>query len=94
MPEGPSIVILRELAAPFIGQQVIAVTGNTKVQKERALNQTVLDFKSWGKHFLICIEKGDTHEIRAAGTESLRTLNFYVPPAYKDDETPLPAGEP
>lgn len=40
------------------------------------------------------IEKGDKHEIRAAAHEPLRTLNVYVPPAYRDDETPLPAGEP
>ncbi len=54
MPEGPSIVILKELAAPFEGKKVIAVTGNSKVEKERALGQTVIAFKSWGKHFLIC----------------------------------------
>ena len=31
---------------------------------------------------LILIERGDTHEIRSGGREPLRTLNFYVPPAY------------
>jgi endonuclease VIII len=56
MPEGPSIVILKELAEPFKGRKVIAVTGNAKVQKERALGKPVLDFKSWGKHFLICFD--------------------------------------
>src|SRR4051812_4579415 len=54
MPEGPSIVILKELAAPFKGQKVLAVSGNSKVEKERALGQRVVAFKSWGKHFLIC----------------------------------------
>jgi endonuclease-8 len=54
MPEGPSIVILKELAAPFNGKEVISVSGNTKVAKERALGERVVDFKSWGKHFLIC----------------------------------------
>jgi mannose-6-phosphate isomerase-like protein (cupin superfamily) len=43
---------------------------------------------------LVLIEKGDTHEILAAGTEPLKTLNFYVPPAYQDDDTLLPAGKP
>ncbi len=57
MPEGPSIVILKELVEPFKGKKVISVSGNTKVQKERAANQKVTDFKSWGKHFLICFEK-------------------------------------
>lgn len=54
MPEGPTIVILKGLAAPFKGQKVVAATGNTKVEKDRALGQTVKAFKSWGKHFLIC----------------------------------------
>jgi mannose-6-phosphate isomerase-like protein (cupin superfamily) len=41
---------------------------------------------------LMVIERGDLHEIRATGSTPLRTLNLYVPPAYQDDETPLPAG--
>src|SRR5437868_15110941 len=31
---------------------------------------------------LLLIERGDKHEIRNTGQEPLRTLNFYVPPAY------------
>src|SRR5215210_3443589 len=54
MPEGPSIVILKEAVQAFKGQQVIAVAGNTKIDKERMDGQRVIDFKSWGKHFLIC----------------------------------------
>lgn len=56
MPEGPSIVILKELAAPFKGKKVIGVDGNSKVDKDQAVGETVLDFKSWGKHFLICFK--------------------------------------
>src|ERR1700733_3613941 len=56
MPEGPSIIILKELAAPFKLEKVIGVSGNSKAEKERALGENVLDFKSWGKHFLICFE--------------------------------------
>lgn len=54
MPEGPSIVILKELVEEFEGKKVIAVSGNTKVDFSRAEGQTVIVFKSWGKHFLIC----------------------------------------
>jgi mannose-6-phosphate isomerase-like protein (cupin superfamily) len=43
---------------------------------------------------LVLIERGEPHEIRATGTSPLRTLNVYVPPAYRDSETPLPAGKP
>lgn len=31
---------------------------------------------------LLLIEAGETHEIRCAGPEPLRTLNLYVPPQY------------
>jgi endonuclease-8 len=54
MPEGPSIIILKEAVNLFIGKNIIAVAGNSKIDKERLLNKTVVDFKSWGKHFLIC----------------------------------------
>jgi endonuclease-8 len=55
MPEGPSIVILKELVdeLQIVGKKVIEVSGNTKIDKERMLDQEVLAVKSWGKHFLI-----------------------------------------
>jgi mannose-6-phosphate isomerase-like protein (cupin superfamily) len=43
---------------------------------------------------LVLIERGDTHQILATGDGPLRTLNIYVPPAYRDQDTPLPAGKP
>jgi endonuclease-8 len=56
MPEGPSIVILKSLCKPFKGKKIISVEGNTKIGKERLAGKTVKDFKSWGKHFLICFD--------------------------------------
>jgi mannose-6-phosphate isomerase-like protein (cupin superfamily) len=41
---------------------------------------------------LVLIERGDTHEIRNSGRRPLRTLNFYVPPAYTTGGDPLPRG--
>jgi mannose-6-phosphate isomerase-like protein (cupin superfamily) len=41
---------------------------------------------------LVLIERRDTHEIRNTGREPLRTLNFYVPPAYHEDGEELPRG--
>jgi mannose-6-phosphate isomerase-like protein (cupin superfamily) len=41
---------------------------------------------------LILIERGDTHEIRNSGRTPLRTLNFYVPPAYTSGGDELPRG--
>ena len=34
---------------------------------------------------LLLIERGDRHEIRNTGRQPLKTLNFYVPPAYAAD---------
>lgn len=57
MPEGPSIVILKEQVASFKKQKVLAATGNTKkIDMHRIDGETVKDFKSWGKHFLICFD--------------------------------------
>lgn len=53
MPEGPTIVILKEEAQIFTGKKIIEVSGNTKIDKNRFQDQTVLEFRSWGKHFLI-----------------------------------------
>jgi mannose-6-phosphate isomerase-like protein (cupin superfamily) len=41
---------------------------------------------------LVLIERGDTHEIRNSARTMLRTLNFYVPPAYTTDGSELPRG--
>lgn len=42
---------------------------------------------------LVLIERGDTHEIRNTGRTPLKTLNIYVPPAYRKDGEPLPRGK-
>lgn len=54
MPEGPSIVILKEEVQKFTGKKIIAVSGNSKIDQSRLADQTVVAFKSWGKHLLIC----------------------------------------
>jgi endonuclease VIII len=56
MPEGPSIVLLREAVQQFTSKKIITVSGNTKIEQSRLLNKKVIAFKSWGKHFLICFK--------------------------------------
>jgi mannose-6-phosphate isomerase-like protein (cupin superfamily) len=41
---------------------------------------------------IVLIEAGDRHEIRNTGRTLLKTVSVYVPPAYRDEETELPAG--
>jgi endonuclease VIII len=55
MPEGPSIVILKEAVQQFKGKKILSVSGNSSVDKDILVNKKATDFKSWGKHFLICL---------------------------------------
>jgi mannose-6-phosphate isomerase-like protein (cupin superfamily) len=43
---------------------------------------------------ILLIERGDRHEIRNTGKGPLRTLNLYMPPAYRKTGYPLPRGKP
>jgi mannose-6-phosphate isomerase-like protein (cupin superfamily) len=43
---------------------------------------------------LLLIEHSDQHEIRNNGRKQLRTLNFYVPPAYKKNGVELRRAKP
>lgn len=56
MPEGPSIIILKEEVQQFKGKTIRAVAGNSKIDQQRMVNKTIIDFKSWGKQFLICFD--------------------------------------
>jgi len=53
MPEGPSIVILREAAAKFRGKNVRRALGNSSLDLARMEGRRVLALRSWGKHFLV-----------------------------------------
>ena len=41
---------------------------------------------------LVLVERGTTHEIRNTGRTPLKTINIYVPPAYRSDGKELPRG--
>ena len=51
--EGPSLYLAAKQLAPFRGKTVLSVSGNTKIAKERILNQKVKTIFSWGKHLVI-----------------------------------------
>lgn len=54
MPEGPSMVILKEEVKSLKGKKVTKVSGNTKEDVKGFKGKKLVDFKTWGKHFLIC----------------------------------------
>ena len=46
-----------------------------------------------GGAVLLVIERKEKHQIRNSGRGLLRTLNFYVPPAYRRDGNPRSRGK-
>ncbi|UGB39210.1 DNA-formamidopyrimidine glycosylase family protein [Frateuria soli] len=53
MPEGPSIVILREELAPFTGRTIRHAEGNARIDMDRLVGQPVVAVRSFGKQTLI-----------------------------------------
>jgi endonuclease-8 len=53
VPEGPSIVLLREAAAHFARRKVLEVSGNSRLDLSRMQGRTLRELRSWGKHFLL-----------------------------------------
>ena len=53
MPEGPSIILLREQVKRFAGRKILDAVGNAKIDMSRLIGRKVVAFRSWGKHFLI-----------------------------------------
>lgn len=47
MPEGPSLVILREPAQIFAGKRVVAVEGNSKIDQQRMVGQRIVGLRTW-----------------------------------------------
>lgn len=54
MPEGPSIVILKEKIEYLKHKVVSEASGYADLNMEELSQRKIMDFKSWGKHFLIC----------------------------------------
>lgn len=58
MPEGPTIVLLKEAVAAFQGKKVLEVSGNAvKIDKDVLRGTVVKEFRSWGKQFFVCFPK-------------------------------------
>ena len=53
MPEGPSLVILREETQSFAGQRIVRASGNSRIDQSRLAGQRIIALRTWGKHFLI-----------------------------------------
>ncbi len=56
MPEGPSIVILKEAIARFNRKTIIKASGTATIDVKRLESKTIRHIKTWGKHLLICFD--------------------------------------
>ncbi len=56
MPEGPSILILREQLGMFIGRTVRDAAGRASLDLERLRSQRLRDVRGWGKHLLLAFD--------------------------------------
>ena len=56
MPEGPSLVILKEKALIFKGKKVIGASGYADLDLAILEGKKVTDVKTWGKQLLICFK--------------------------------------
>lgn len=68
---------------------VISGSGIAKIGRSRRRLRSV----RLAEGSLLVIERGELHQIRQTGRRPLRTLNFYVPPAYDADGEVRPAVE-
>ena len=53
MPEGPSIVLVREELARFARRRVLRASGTANIDLARLEGKSIRRFRSWGKHLLL-----------------------------------------
>lgn len=55
MPEGPSILILKQFTEKFIGQPILQAAGNAKIAKENLTGLVFEEYRIFGKQsYLVC----------------------------------------
>ena len=56
MPEGPSIIIVKENISPFIGNKIIAAKGYADIDFSLLEQKKITSIQTWGKHLFICLK--------------------------------------
>ncbi|HUQ66270.1 MAG TPA: DNA-formamidopyrimidine glycosylase family protein [Flavitalea sp.] len=56
MPEGPSLFIVKENIAPFIGKKIISANGNAKIDFSKLQGKKIHDIRLWGKQLFIIVK--------------------------------------
>jgi len=55
MPEGPSLIIVKENITPFIGKKIVTANGNAKIDYSKLAGKKILDIRTWGKQLFIIL---------------------------------------
>ena len=56
MPEGPSLIIVKENIFSFKGKKILAANGNAKIDFTKLEGKKINDIRTWGKHLLISLK--------------------------------------
>ncbi len=87
--EGPSLYLAQKQLQPFKGKKVLAVSGNTKISKERMQSKKTKDIFAWGKHLVV---QFDTFALRVHfmlfGTFSAEVGGMSATGDYKKSRVP------
>ena len=91
MPEGPSILTLKNQLKFFIGKTITKANGYADIDYAKLKNKKVLDVKSWGKHFFICLTNTNIEmHLRLFGScminKSNPRINAKLHLKFKNDE--------
>ena len=54
MPEGPSLVIVKENISPFIGSKIITANGYADIDFSLLEQKKITSIQTWGKHLFVC----------------------------------------
>ncbi|MBE4948420.1 DNA-formamidopyrimidine glycosylase family protein [Chryseobacterium culicis] len=57
MPEGPSIILMKENLQPFAGEKVTEISGNAQFEKDAFAGQILLEIRTFGKQTYLVFEK-------------------------------------
>lgn len=58
MPEGPSLVYIKEQLEPFVGRKITAAGGYSPMPTDWLVNKKLLEVQTWGKHLLLRFTNG------------------------------------
>ena len=56
MPEGPSLIIVKENITPFIGKKIVTANGDAKIDYSKLAGKKILDIRTWGKQLFIVLK--------------------------------------